>query len=230
MNRGAVVEGAEEGMAVNAALVARDRARDVPSPNRLAKRDEIVSAAVEVLLRDGVHKCTVRAIATAAGVSKGAVHYYFSDVDEIVDMAMAQATRGWIAWLRSAAGTGASSQRSASERFWRVIAASVQPFARGDRTLMPLWLDYWAACTRAQRTGPIGTVHGLLTSYVAELLAESGVPDPLDRSMAVTCYLFGAGMQEPVQSMGFETVVRHVAMLSGVEPPSEWWDETGHMP
>jgi len=203
------------------------RVRAGPSPNHLAKRDEIVSAAVEVLLRDGVHKCTVRAIATAAGVSKGAVHYYFQDVDEIVDMAMAQATRGWIAWLRSAAGADASSQSSAPGRFWRVIAASLQPFAQGDRTLMPLWLDYWAACTRARRTEPIRTVHGLLTTYVAELLAEVGVGDVLDRSFAVTCYLFGAGMQEPVRSIGLPLVVRHVAALSGVEPPVDWLDQTG---
>lgn len=210
-------------------------ARSGPSPNHLAKRDEIVSAAVEVLLRDGVHRCTVRAIAAAAGVSKGAVHYYFRDVDEIVDMAMAQATRGWIAWLRSAADSGGDtddhtdtpSGHAAANRFWRVVAASVQPFARGDRTLMPLWLDYWSTCTRAGRTEPVGTVHELLTTYVTELLTDAGVSDAPDRSSAVTCYLFGVGIQEPMRSVNFASVVRHVSELGGVQPPAGWLDGAG---
>jgi AcrR family transcriptional regulator len=201
-----------------AALSPRDRGRAGPSPNHLAKRDEIVSAAVEVLLRDGVHRCTARAIASAAGVSKGAVHYYFRDVDEIVDMAMAQATRGWISWLRSAAAQASPAQPRPAERFWRVIIASLEPFAHGDRTLMPLWLDYWAACTRARRTEPLRTVHGLLTSYIAELLSDAGVSGASERSLVVTCYLFGAGMQEPVRGVDVATVVQHVALLSGVDP------------
>ncbi|MHB8671618.1 MAG: TetR/AcrR family transcriptional regulator, partial [Acidimicrobiales bacterium] len=88
------------------------------SPNQLAKRDEIVSAAVEVLLRDGVHGCTVRSIAASAGVSKGSVHYYFGDVDEIVDLAMVQATRGWIAWLRASGAGDRTDGPGPVEIFW----------------------------------------------------------------------------------------------------------------
>lgn len=227
----AVVRGALAVETVSRRASTTKGGRAGPSPNHLAKRDEIVSAAVEVLLRDGVHRCTVRAIASAAGVSKGAVHYYFQDVDEIVDIAMAQATRGWISWLRSAASTGTGIDsphgHNAAVRFWRVIAASVQPFARGDRTLMPLWLDYWSTCTRARRTEPARTVHDLLTAYVTELLADAGVTDAPDRSSAVTCYLFGVSMQEPVRSVSLASVARHVSELSGVQPPTGWLDGVG---
>lgn len=190
-----------------------------PSPNQLAKRDEIVSAAVEVLLRDGVHGCTVRSIASAAGVSKGAVHYYFRDVDEIVDLAMFHATHGWIAWLRGATTTEAGGELAPTEGFWRVIAACLEPFANGDRTLMPLWLEYWATCTRVGRIAPLRAVQGLLVAQVAELLERLSVTDAADRAFAVTSYLFGAGMQEPVHRAAPEVVQRHIGALTGIEPP-----------
>lgn len=191
-----------------------------PSPNQLAKRDEIMSAAVEVLLRDGVHGCTVRAIAAAAGVSNGAVHYYFRDIEEIVDLAMLHATHGWIAWLRSATATDTAGALPPTERFWWVMAACLEPFAGGDRTLMPLWLEYWATCTRAARVEPLRAVQGVLVSYVAELVNAAGIHNAEERAVAVTAYLFGTGMQESVAAVRPEITQRDIASLCGIAPPT----------
>lgn len=189
------------------------------SPNHLAKRDEIVAAAVEVLLREGVHGCTVRSIAAAAAVSKGAVHYYFRDVDEIIDLAMSHATEGWIAWLRSATAPDPAVALTATGRFWRVMAACLEPFAQGDRALMPLWLEYWATCTRAERIEPLHAVQALLVAYVAELLGAARVKDAEGRALAVTSYLFGAGMQESVVTIPLRSIQRDIAALSGLRTP-----------
>lgn len=189
------------------------------SPNQRAKRDEIVSAAVEVLLRQGVHGCTVRSIAASAGVSKGSVHYYFGDVDEIVDLAMVRATRGWIAWLRADDSVGPTGSLTPVEVFWRAMAACLEPFTHGDRTLMPLWLEYWAVCTRARRIEPLREVQGLLAAYVAELLAAAAVGDEADRAFAVASYLFGAAMQQSVVAVAPERIRRHIAALCGIDPP-----------
>jgi AcrR family transcriptional regulator len=201
----------------------RGGGQDRRSANQRAKRDEIVAAAVTVLLRRGMPACTVRSIALEAGVAKGAVHYYFHDVDEIVDLAMLSATEAWIAWLRASAGEPSTepSTKTAARIFWRAVTACVEPFAQGDRTLMPLWLEYWAACTRAGRIEPLRVVFELLVSTVAELLGGAGADDPHGRALAVSSYLFGAGMREALGRIEVTELCRHVAALSGLPPPED---------
>ncbi|HEX6349038.1 MAG TPA: helix-turn-helix domain-containing protein [Candidatus Dormibacteraeota bacterium] len=54
-------------------------------------RERIVSAAYEVLARDGYDTTTVKDIAAAAGVAPGLVHYYFKSKEELVLAAIAWA-------------------------------------------------------------------------------------------------------------------------------------------
>lgn len=194
--------------------------RSAPSSSQRDKRDQILSAAVDVLLREGVQGCTARAIATAAGVSNGAVHYYFHDVEEIVDLAMLHATEGWIAWLRTAGSADPTGAPTPSARFWQVVHACLAPFAGGDRTLMPLWLEYWASRTRAGRLEPLRTVEGRLVAFVAELAAGAGIDEADERAVAVTAYLFGTGMQEAVGGMDPGIVDGHIAALCGIDVPT----------
>jgi len=57
------------------------------SPKQLARRSLIVDAAVDTLRREGIAGCTVRAIAATTPLTKGTIHYYVSDVREIVNAA-----------------------------------------------------------------------------------------------------------------------------------------------
>lgn len=195
------------------------------SPNQAAKRQAIVAAAVDVLIQDGVHGCTVRAIASSAGVSKGSVHYYFGDVDDIIDLAMLQATMAWIAWIRSVSSLPDADPSTGAgldpvKVLWRAMLACLEPFAHDDRSIMPLWLEYWAIRRRAQRVEPLRLLHALLTSYVEELLVAAGAPDAPDRASAITSYLFGASMQQSVIGKTPLAIERDLAALSGLEPPA----------
>jgi AcrR family transcriptional regulator len=189
------------------------------SPNQRAKRDLIVSAAVEVLLRDGIHACTVRSIASAAGISKSALHYYFADVDEVVDQAMHRATQGWVAWLR-ASSSGGGRSRDAVGVLWRAVECCLEPFAHGDRSLLPLWLEYFALRGRQGRLEPLRRVHEVLVDYVSELLEAAGVRRYRERARAVTAYLFGASMQESIGPLAAEEIRAHVSALCGLPSPS----------
>ncbi|MCL4421783.1 MAG: TetR/AcrR family transcriptional regulator [Actinobacteria bacterium] len=189
------------------------------SPNQRAKRDEIVAAAVAVLLDGGVHACTVRAIAARAGVSKSAVHYYFDDVDGIVDQAMLKATQGWIAWLRAGGSDLAPRIDSSSRRFWLTVNACLAPFAAGDRSLLPLWLEYWAVRARQGRLGELRLLADLLTGYVEELLGLAGISDASGRALGVTAYLLGISMWESLGEVDLVEVERHVGAIAGLVPP-----------
>ncbi|MCL4422458.1 MAG: TetR/AcrR family transcriptional regulator [Actinobacteria bacterium] len=189
------------------------------SPNQQAKRDEIVDAAVEVLLHEGVHGCTVRSIAATAGVSKGAVHYYFSDVEDIIDQAMLKAARIWIQWLGAGGSSGLKEPASPIQLFWHAMSICLAPFAHGDRSLMPLWLEYWAMRSRANRIEPLQVLQELMISYVTELMEAAGVADAPERAIGVTAYLFGVSMQESILSVPKQTVMGQIAALCGLDPP-----------
>ena len=72
-------------------------------------REQLFDAAERVLLRDGPHALTSRAVTTEAGVAKGVLHRHFADFDaflaELIEDRIARLGRQAEA-LRASAGTG----------------------------------------------------------------------------------------------------------------------------
>ena len=57
------------------------------------RREQLVAAAIAVASRDGIEAATVRAVAAAAGVSPGVVHYCFQDKDALLQAMAHEITR-----------------------------------------------------------------------------------------------------------------------------------------
>lgn len=55
-----------------------------PRPNSDGRREQIVSAALQVMVTEGVYHATTRKIAEAAGVNVATLHYHFHDKEEII--------------------------------------------------------------------------------------------------------------------------------------------------
>ena len=53
-------------------------------PNSDGRREQIVNAALKVMIADGVYHATTRKIAEAAGVNVATLHYHFHDKEEII--------------------------------------------------------------------------------------------------------------------------------------------------
>jgi AcrR family transcriptional regulator len=72
-------------------------------------REQMFAAAERILLRDGPHALTSRAVTTEAGVAKGVLHRHFADFDaflaELIEDRIAR-IGGQAAVLRESAGTG----------------------------------------------------------------------------------------------------------------------------
>jgi AcrR family transcriptional regulator len=72
-------------------------------------REQLFDAAERVLLRDGPHRLTSRAVTTEAGCAKGVLHRHFADFDaflaELVEDRIRRVERQSAA-LRASAGTG----------------------------------------------------------------------------------------------------------------------------
>jgi TetR/AcrR family transcriptional repressor of bet genes len=88
------------------------------TPIRAIRRDELIRAAFEIIKRDGLRAATIGNIAEAAGASKGIVHHYFEDKQDLIEHTMRYAHRvrriDLVNRLRKA--------QTPSARLWAVIS------------------------------------------------------------------------------------------------------------
>lgn len=62
--------------------------RSPARPQSTGRREQIIGAALTVMISNGVHNTTTRKIAEAAGVNVATLHYHFHDKEEIIFSAM----------------------------------------------------------------------------------------------------------------------------------------------
>lgn len=155
------------------------------SNNQRLKRAQIIDAAKEVLATQGLSACTARAVADASPLTKSAIHYYFHDIDEIVDEAMAGHVDAMLANLRQVAD-----HAEPDERLWRVVEAYLATFAQQPDAAL-LWFEYWLA---ASRRAALGRPAAMLDK-VRVLLAEvsSGA------EQRILSWLLGTIVQQHIQ-------------------------------
>lgn len=105
------------------------------------RRGQLVEAAIRLLMRDGVERVSLRAIATEAGASLAAVHVCFTDKDELMRAAM----DGFLAQL-----TVSSSGRPVLKRGIRASATKIMDgfwksvYADPNYALAQLEIGVWA--------------------------------------------------------------------------------------
>jgi AcrR family transcriptional regulator len=185
--------------------------RERLTPNQLDKQRQIVQAAMGVLATKGLAGCTAREIAGAGPLTKSAIHYYFADMDDLIDRAMAEHVAAFDAALR-AVGTGGDDPVSS---FWKTIEAYLATF-RDRPHVAYLWFEYWIHSSRQGRLAPVRQMHGQVAALLAERLAAAGVPAPAETARAVLVYLLGAIVEQSVDPHAAGEAGAHVARLTGL--------------
>ena len=175
------------------------------SPNQLQKREVIVASALDVIRRHGVAACTTRAIAEASPLTKSSIHYYFSDIDALVDLAMERYSDELVERVRETARQKPTPQAALDE----AIRAYVMP---GPSAVPAVWQEYYVITLRREdpfaltRTvNPVVELFGQLLSAVDEGLAALA-PD-------VSAMLFGVLMLRPTHPIDPEVVIANVHAL-----------------
>lgn len=181
------------------------------SPNQLRKREQIVEAARRVLAAEGLAGCSVRAIAEASPLTKSAIHYYFSDLDELVDEAMAGHIEAFLARVRAAAARGSDPIGC----FWAAIEAYLGAFDENPGAAL-LWYDYWIDSARKGRLGPVDRMNREVVGMITELLAAVPVPGAGMRAEAVFAALLGLVVQQSIRARPSEEVRELIRLSSGV--------------
>jgi AcrR family transcriptional regulator len=171
------------------------------SPNQDSKRRQIIEAARAVLARDGLAGCTARTVADASPLTKSAIHYYFRDIDEIVDLAVAAHVGAMLASLREVA----RQHTDPEQRLRAVLQAYLDTFADKPYAAF-LWFEYWVAAGRREATGAVehmlGDVHALLAELLADLPADGAgrsADDVGQTAHSLLSWLLGSVVQQHVR-------------------------------
>jgi TetR/AcrR family transcriptional repressor of bet genes len=89
-----------------------------PVQIRDIRRQELVEAAFELIKRDGLQAATLSRIAEEAGASKGIVHHYFENKQQLIEQAMRYAHTS----RKNDLLKRLSVARTPSERLWAVMS------------------------------------------------------------------------------------------------------------
>jgi AcrR family transcriptional regulator len=178
------------------------------SPTQHAKRQQIIEAAKEVIARDGVAACTARAVADASPLTKSAIHYYFDDMDQIIDGAMASHIRGCLDRI----GEAVSRHERPVDRFWAGVRTYLEIFAERPNAALP-WFSYWVDVGQKGRLEPIDQMHQAMIGVLRDLLAGIPVDDPPARAHALYSYLLGTLMQQAVRPLPFPELRPEIATV-----------------
>lgn len=183
----------------------------VLSPNQAEKRAQIVDAAKRVLVENGLEGCTARAVAAASPLTKSAIHYYFHDMDELIDQAMAAHIAAFVYAIRSAA----AEQTDAAARFWSAVEAYFALFQGVPRAIV-LWHEYWLHCVRQGRLTAIDEMFNDVTEIFLDLLSVIRVDDAPMRARMLTSYLIGATTRQAITRRPFAAVRAEISLVCAV--------------
>lgn len=191
----------------------------------MAKRDpmvrdtkqRILDAAAEVFGERGYRGASVDDVAAAAGVTKGAVYYYFADKD---DLARDLQHRLWEQLAQDALAVY-DPQRPAVENLlmcFEAFLTTIQAMAGARTFLREAWFSpALDAAGRADHEDALGLVHGVLAQGM-----DSGELVRFD-SEALTRILVGALMEATLHTLGpgkvepTMAVIRHMVRSFAME-------------
>lgn len=139
--------------------------------NHLYKRGLLIQATKQVMRDDGLAACTVRRVARETGYSAGTVHYYFDDMNELVDVAFLELTRDYVEAIR------ATDAQEPVDALWETIRRYLTPFFEHPGASR-LWFDFAAArstgSSSATLVASIGAVRELFAARIRAAVPGAG--------------------------------------------------------
>ncbi len=149
-------------------------AGDGRADGRAAQRERILDALFNVMSSSGTLGASVTEIAEAAGIARGALHYYFESKDELKEALMRRLGTGYVA--RLATFLERETGRLADGR--SAVAGLARWHFAGDddetARLLAVWIDYWG---QAPSNDGIGAVVFQVQEEARALCARALVLD-----------------------------------------------------
>ena len=154
--------------------------------SKLATRDRILEAALEVFARKGYHRALVDDIVRASATSKGAVYHHFPN-KQAVFLALVD---DFAARLAGAVAAAIGARQGALARVEGALVAALDTFAGNERLarLILLKAVSLGPVYQAKRAEVAGRFAALIRGYLDEAAADGSIP-PLDTAVATLAWL-----------------------------------------
>ncbi len=166
---------------------------------------------MRLLATEGLAACTGRQIAAAGHLTKSVIHYYFADMDVLIDRAMSRHVANFAANLREAADLS----DDPVHRFWNVIDAYLATF-RDQPNVTYLWFEYWVDAVRKGRLAAIDALNEEVTAVLIERLEALGDAQPSDTAQAIFVFLLGEVLAQPTTPAPPGRTCARIAALTGI--------------
>jgi AcrR family transcriptional regulator len=176
------------------AISPKSGSSSVVASNQDHKRAQIVEAARVVLARDGLAGCTVRTVADASPLTKSAIHYYFDDIDEIIDLAVGAHLQAMLDSLRELG----QRHTDPGKRLRAVLMAYLETFAAKPDAAF-LWFEYWIAAGRRGRMDAVDGMLAAVEGLLVELLADLPVEQADESAHSLVSWLLGSVVQQHIR-------------------------------
>jgi AcrR family transcriptional regulator len=189
----------------------------------MPRRDDLLTAAREVIQRNGFASATVGEITRAAGASLGLLNYHFASKDDVVAEAFAAVAREELADLQAVAGRRADP----AERLAAILEASEWD----DRDSWRFWVDAWGEAVHVEALrSTLERFNAGWRAVLAEVLADGAragrwqCEDPEDAAARLVMIVDGLGLHATLLGVAPECAsawARRLAALElGIELPS----------
>jgi AcrR family transcriptional regulator len=159
---------------------------DRSSMAKLATRERILDAALEVFARKGYHRAIVDDIVRASRTSKGAVYHHFPN-KEAVFLALVDE---FSARLAAAVAAAIGTRRGALAKVEAALTAALTTFADNERLARLILLEAVSLgpTYQAKRAEVTGRFAALIRGYLDEAAGDGSIA-PLDTRVATLAWL-----------------------------------------
>ena len=161
------------------------------------RKDQIVRATVECITKHGYHNFSMQDVARAAGVSKGIIHYYFLNKDELM-MSVLDKVAGDIERVLAADMHSITDPVRKMEIFINVCFEVV----RSTREYYQVSMDFWTQINQKPEVRSVISRHYAKFRETAAKVVKEGVDagvfrkvDPHDQASFVISVIDGLSLQ-----------------------------------
>ena len=156
-------------------------------------QDDLLDAAVEVVLEQGLTALTFGAVSRRLGIADRTVVYYFPTKDDLVAAVLARTTAGLQELLTAAVGERPASDAVLLQRAWTALSAGSadaavqvyvecvglavrgrEPYRSTTERLVAGWSDWVAARLTGPRATRADRAHALVATLDGLLLLRAG--------------------------------------------------------
>jgi DNA-binding transcriptional regulator YbjK len=182
------------------------------------RRAAIVAAAAELVVETGFGALSHRAVARRAGVPLASTTYYFTSLEELVDLAMAQLAERWRE--AAAAALARAPQRlrgphQLADAALDVVALSPGGTGTSAEGVLVLYERYLEAARHPRLRAQVVAHDAALDRWVRELLTRAGLPASLPLARVVVATVDGALVRALAESGDLAEARRTVRALAG---------------